>query len=95
MDNTESNLILVRQKYQLIVDWFSRNGGREKNGSPKIPEVTDPLPAAATAKVEQIRLIAGLLKDDVLVKYAKEKASNGVALGKLAEDILQLLDTSS
>ena len=92
MDNTESYLIPVRQKYQLIVDWFSRNSGREKNGSPKIPEVTAPLPAAATAKVEQIRLVAGLLKDDVLVKYAKEKASNGVALGKLAEEVLQLLD---
>jgi hypothetical protein len=92
MDNTESNLIPVRQKYQLIVDWFSRNGGREKNGSPKIPEVTAPLPPAATAKPEQIRLVAGLLKDDVLVKYAKEKASNGVALGKLAEEVLQLLD---
>lgn len=92
MDKPESNLFLVRQKYQLIVDWFRRNGGKEKNGTPKIHEVPAGLPTPETATVAQIRLIAGLLNDDVLAKYAKELASNGMQLGKIADEILQLLD---
>lgn len=91
MDNLETLPFRVRQQYALIAEWFKLNGGRDKSGDPKHPEAPAGLPPAETATWAQIQLIAELFKDGILEKYKTGRASNGVMLGMIAEEIRSML----
>lgn len=91
MDNQETTIFRIRQQYELIVEWFRINGGKDRNGFPRHPEVPAGLPSPEMATIPQIQLITGLLKDGVLEKYNAEPASNGVRLGQIADEILGML----
>ena len=91
MDHQETLPYRVRQQYALISEWFKLNGGRDKNGHPKHPEVPAGLPPAETATLAQIQLIAELFNDGILEKYKTGPASNGVMLGLIAEEIRAML----
>jgi hypothetical protein len=91
MDNQETAMFRIRQQYELIVDWFRLNGGKDKNGAPKHPEVPAGLPLPETATIAQIQLIAELLQNGVLEKYKTALASNGVTLGMIADEIRSML----
>jgi hypothetical protein len=91
MDNQETLPFRVRQQYALIAEWFKLNGGREKNGYPKHPEVPAGLPSAESATLAQIQLIAELFNDGILEKYKTGRASNGVMLGLIAEELRSML----
>jgi hypothetical protein len=91
MNNQETTMFRVRHRYELIVEWFRLNGGKDKNGAQKHPEVPAGLPSPEKATIAQIQLITELLKNGVLEKYNSERASNGELLGQIADEILGML----